>query len=73
MTANTYVHAVERMQAEHATRIEGVMGEALAQAAVAGAPRKSKVSQSVPLDMKKPRNHGVFLVAPTGVEPVLPP
>jgi integrase len=77
VTANTYVHAIEATQRRHADRIEAILGEAVA-SALSRNPKNP--GESVPqgchtplAPMKKARNHGLGMVAPTGFEPVLPP
>ena len=78
MTANMYMHAVEALQSEAAGRIDALLRDAVGGAAVAlpdavmGAfvPQRCHIE---PARTEKPRRDGVFLVAPTGVEPVSPP
>jgi ribulose kinase len=72
-TANLYAHVTEALQAQHAERVELIMGGALA-TAVAGGDRavlgasKSNVSHKSAMRRKKAREYKPFLVAPTGIE-----
>jgi integrase len=73
ITANTYVHAIEATQRRHADRIEAILGDAVT-GALSQSPKNP--GESVPqrchaprLPMKKARNHGLGMVAPTGFEP----
>lgn len=74
VTANTYLHAVESLQRSHADRIGAALGDAFtdALAAEAGGSVQQRCN-AAPSITKKPRRSAVLLVAPTGVEPVLPP
>jgi integrase len=75
VTADLYAHVHEVLQAEHAARIESVMGRALA-SAVGGpciAAAKSRLSQKTEFRTKNVKKIRRILVAPTGIEPVFPP
>jgi integrase len=74
MTANTYVHAIEALQRDSAARIDVLLGAVVDKAIGPG--------RSIPVPQRchtrkppagKPRYDGLFVVAPTGVEPVSPP
>ncbi len=77
-TANIYVHVLEQMQERHASKVEAVMGDALAPAV--GDPkqtfameRKSRVSHGGGSMAKNARQIRRIDLAPTGIEPVFPP
>ncbi len=82
MTANTYVHAIEALHRDAATRIDTLLGRAVSDAirlpAEIGADSvpKGAVPQRChkrSVTKKKARGYGLSVVAPTGVEPVSPP
>ncbi len=77
-TGNIYAHVQQQLQERHASKVETVMGNALAVAV--GDPqqsvtteRKSRVSHERSFGKKKARGYGLSMVAPTGIEPVFPP
>lgn len=78
MTANTYVHAVKALQRDAAARIDALLGGVVADAFAkarptpASAPVPQRCHTKKP-PSRKPRHDGLFVVAPTGVEPVSPP
>ncbi|GAC1402047.1 MAG: hypothetical protein NVSMB64_01150 [Candidatus Velthaea sp.] len=76
-TANVYLHAVESLERDAASRIDAMLGGAISDALTANFERasvmllKASVPQrchTTPPSSKKPREHGVFVVALTGVE-----
>ncbi len=67
VTADLYAHVHETLQVEHAARIESVMGGAVG-SEVTG---KSKLSQKAAVATKNARKIERFVVAPTGIEPLL--
>ncbi|HEY1728111.1 MAG TPA: tyrosine-type recombinase/integrase [Candidatus Baltobacteraceae bacterium] len=67
VTANTYLHVVEALQTEHASRIDGMLRGALAEAASrSSGPQRAHKPTSI---TKKARNNELSMVAPTGIEP----
>ena len=71
VTANTYLHAVESLQRDHANRLDGVLRGALdSPIQLSAEPQRS---HSLSATTKKPRGYRVSVVAPTGIEPVFPP
>jgi uncharacterized membrane protein len=73
VTADLYAHVDETLQVEHAARIESVMGGALASAvgSLDMVAPKSKLSQKAAPRAKNARKYKRFVVAPTGIEPVI--
>jgi integrase len=74
VTANTYLHVTESMQRSHADRIGAALGEAVSGSIgpIVGSSVPQPCHKPVKIT-KKPRGYKVFMVAPTGFEPVLPP
>jgi integrase len=82
ITSRIYLHAVESLQQDAAARIDGLLGRAVGNAmdgtgrvvnqAVPGGsgPQRAHTKKPSP---GKPRNDGLFLVAPTRIELVSPP
>jgi len=77
-TANVYLHAVESLERDAASRIDALLGATVDEAMTASGERSPKASgprraHPTPLVTKKARGYEVPLVAPTGVEPVSQP
>jgi len=85
ITANVYAHVTESLHRENAARVDAALGGVVDQAI---APASTQAGDRVtgshatsgplaahlqPIKTKKPCEYKVFLVAPTGFEPVLPP
>jgi hypothetical protein len=71
VTTSTYLHVTDAMHRSHADRIDAVLGEAVNESnvptAVGSVPQRCHEAANI---RKKPRDYKVFMVAPTGFEPV---
>ena len=79
ITSRTYLHAIESLNEDAAARIDALLGNTVTSAfaqpgipskAVESVPRPCHVARST---LKNARQMKLFVVAPTGIEPVFPP
>ena len=73
ITANTYVHAIEQMQRNHADRIDAMLGDTVANA-IGGTSEPARNdsgpqrAHGLRLTIKKARKYGPEILAPAGFE-----
>ena len=77
-TANVYLHAVESLERDAASRIDALLGATIDEAMTAsgeGPPNTfgPQRAHATPLVTKKAHSHRLRVIAPTGVEPVSQP
>jgi len=74
VTANTYAHVTDSLQQQNADRLDVAIGAVVGGAAAGdfggSVPQRCHTATST---SKKPRGYRVFVVAPAGFEPALPP